>query len=137
MSTRHNTGGRLWAWVLKHRLSILASVVVGAFIVVTFVTTFRLYDERQLRLSAIAEQARMNRMLNYDLCVGLNESNGALRRLLDDSIRLRPASRPFTEEERAVAVARYRDLPERNCESATGEKTYYDPPFPPTPTGGS
>ncbi len=128
---------RVVGWLRQRWVFLAATVSTVLFVATMAVLVVRVSEERRLRLDAIAEQARMNRMLNYDLCVGLNESNGALRRLLDDSIRLRPASRPFTEEERAVAVARYRDLPERNCESAAGEKTYYDPPFPPTPTGGS
>jgi signal transduction histidine kinase len=132
-----STGARLLAWLRRRWVFVLATLVAALFVATMAAVTARLYEERQLRLDAIAEQSRMNRMINHDLCTGLNEANGALRRLLDDTIRLRPPSRPFTEEERAIAVARYRDLPERNCESAEGEKTYFDPPFPATTTGGS
>jgi signal transduction histidine kinase len=138
-----STGARLLAWLRRRWVFVVATAVTILFVATMAVVVLRdaerdreLDAERQLRLDAIAEQARMNRMIAYDLCTGLNEANGALRRLLDDTIRLRPPSRPFTDEERAIAAARYRDLPERNCESAEGEKTYYDPPFPPT-TGGS
>ncbi len=149
MSTRHNTGSRLWAWVLKHRLAILASGVVGAFILVTFVTTFRLYDERQARLEAIADQTAMNtevavqlaslamatRDLATENCTGLNEANGSVRFILDSGLRLRSPTNPLSDQLRQAYIDAYRQLPERNCE--TGEKTFYDPPFPPTVTGGT
>ncbi len=137
MSTIHNTGGRLWAWVLRHRLSLLAGAVVLAFVTVTFVSTFRLYDnrqqleaERQFRLDAITEQARMNRMFGYDLCVGLNGANETLRNLLDASVR-RITAASLTDEQLQLTIDTYRRLPSTDCE--TGAKTYFDPPF---STGG-
>lgn len=128
MSTLHNAGGRLWALVREHRLAILATVVVLVFATVTFATTFRFYDERQLRVEAIAEQARMNEMLNRELCEGLNGSNETLRNLLDASVRRIPAS-SLTADQLQLTLDTYRRLPSTDCE--TGAKTYYDPPFPP------
>ncbi len=135
MSTLHNTGGRLWALVREHRLAILATVVVLAFATVTFATTFRIYDERQFRLDAVAEQARMNaqqaeanRMTARDLCVGLNDANETLRNLLDGALRARPPGTPIADEARRLTIDTYRRLPSTDCE--TGAKTYYDPPFP-------
>jgi hypothetical protein len=123
-----STGARLWAWGLRHRLAILGAVAVVAFVAVTFATTFRLYDERQLRLNAIAEQALMNRMINTDLCQGLNAANETIRFVLDAGLRLRSPDNPIGDGLRAAYVDAYRRLPHTNCD--TGAKTFFDPPFP-------
>ncbi len=130
------TGVRFLRWMQRRAVLIAATTATVGFVAFMSVVTFRLYDERQLRVDAIAEQARMNRMINLDLCEGLNESNGTLRFLLDGSIRGRTAtSAPLSDAQRQLTIEIYRRLPSTDCE--TGEKTYYDPPFPSFPTGGS
>ncbi len=135
-----STGARLLIWLRRHLALAVAGAVATAFIATMVAVSLHLAEERRLRVDAIAEQTRMNElqadkneMFNRDLCTGLNEAIGGLRRLLDDTIRLRPPSRPFTDEERQVTLDAYGRLPERNCE--TGAKTFYAPPFPPTTEG--
>jgi hypothetical protein len=140
MSTVHNSGARLAAWARTHDLLLVAIGATLALVVVMFVTTFRIYDsrqeldaERQFRLDAVAEQARMNRMINNDLCEGLNRTNETIRFVLDGSLRNRPADPPLSEASRRLTIDTYRRLPHTDCD--TGAKTYFDPPFPPTTTG--
>lgn len=136
-----STGARLVAWARRHVVLIVATVVTLVFVATMAAVITRLYEEKQLRLAAIAEQARMNaqqteanRMNARDLCQGLNGSNETLRFLLDGALRGRtPTSPPLSDTQRQLTIDIYRRLPETNCQ--TGEKTYYDPPFPPAPTG--
>ncbi len=128
MSTLHNSGARLRAWAGRHLLTIAAGAVVLAFVLVTFVATFRLYDERQARSEQVEALARQN-------CEGINETNATVRFVLDGSIRNRSADAPpISDASRRLTIDTYRRLPSTDCE--TGEKTFYDPPFPPA-TGGS
>lgn len=122
-----STGVRLLAWVRRHAVLIVATVVTVAFVSTMAMLTFRLYDQRRYALAAVAEQARMNRMLNHDLCEGLNGANETLRNLLDASVR-RITAASLTADQLRLTIDTYRRLPSTDCE--TGAKTYYDPPFP-------
>lgn len=124
---------RLAAWARGEWLLIATTVAAVAFVAVVAVFASRLYEERQARLDAIADQARTNREINHDLCSGLNEANGSVRFILDTALRLRPPDAPpIRDPQRQAYIDAYHQLPERNC--ATGEKTFYDPPFPPERT---
>jgi hypothetical protein len=129
MSTLHNTLQRLGAWAYRRRLTIFAGVAVvwrgGMF----FASSVRLYEERQARLDDIEALTAENDRQNIEQCEGLNGSNQTLRELLDASIRRRPAE-SFSAEDRRLAVDTYRRLPHTDC--TTGEKHYFDPPFPPS-----
>jgi hypothetical protein len=120
------TGARLLAWLRRRCVLIVAAVAAGAFVALVTVLVVRVYEERRLRLDAFAEQA-------HDLCTGLNEANGSVRFILDGTLRNRQPDAPAIRPDlRQLYVDAYRQLPERNCE--TGERTYYDPPFPPERT---
>jgi hypothetical protein len=117
------TGARLLAWLRRHLAFIAATVATVAFVALMAVLVARVYDERRLHLAAVAEQA-------HDLCTGLNEANGSVRFILDGTLRNRQPDAPAIRPDlRQLYIDAYRRLSERNCE--TGEKTYYDPPFPP------
>ncbi len=124
------TGARLLVWLRRRWVLVLAAVAAASFVALMTVLVARVYEERQIRVDAIAEQTRMNRMINHDLCAGMNEANGSVRFILDGTLRNRAPDAPAIRPElRQLYIDAYRRLPERNCE--TGEKTFYDPPFPP------
>lgn len=44
------------AWAIRHRLVIVAAALVAVFLTGVFGVTFRVYDERQARIDALAER---------------------------------------------------------------------------------
>ncbi len=136
-----STGTRILAWVWRRRLLLLASVATVAFVGVMLAGTLKVYDERRARLAAVEALALENKRLadanaeqDRQQCEGINETNATVRFVLDGSIRNRPPDAPpISDGSRRLTIDTYRRLPQTNCE--TGEKTYYDPPFP--PSGGS
>jgi hypothetical protein len=103
MSLRHNTGTRLVAWVRSHVLFLVAAGATLGLVVTIFVTTFRLYDERQAQLQAI-------RHVQVQFCEGGNELRQALRDYLRQTILIRP----IPADADAATVA---ELEERNRSS--------------------
>jgi hypothetical protein len=83
VSLRHNTGARLVEWVRCHALFLVAAGATLGLVVTIFVTTFRLYDERQAQLRAI-------RAVQVQFCEGGNELRQALRDYLRQTIVVRP-----------------------------------------------
>jgi hypothetical protein len=136
MSTLHNSLARLIGWARTHALLLVAAGAALALIVTIFITTFRIYDERQARLTAVEELTRRtaanaaaNRQRALEQCEATNGTNGTVRFILGAGLRLRSPDNPISPELRQAYIEAYRQLPLTDC--ATGEKTYYDPPFPP------
>lgn len=109
MSTRHNTLARAAACVRKNAVLLLAGALVLALVVLIFVTTFRVYDERKARVEALEHAALV-------FCHSGNELRGALRDFLAQTLVPRPVP-----EGAPPAVAA--EIEERNRESrATVER---------------
>ena len=136
MNTLHNSLVRLVGWAQRHLLVLVAGALVLGFAVVMFVTTFRIYDERQERLAAIEELTRRtaanaegNRRRALEQCEATNGTNGTVRFILDAGLRLRAPDNPISPELRQAYIDAYRRLPYINC--ATGARTDFAPPFQP------
>lgn len=132
MSTLHNTAVRLAGWVRRHALVLIAGVAVLGLVVAIFVGTFRVYDERQARLTAIEALAAENAEQDRQQCEDLNGSNATIRFILDGILRARPdGAPPIPEATRQLYIDTYRRLPHTDC--TTGVRTDFAPPFPAPP----
>ena len=136
MSTLHNTVSRLLGWCKAHALLLVAIAATLGLVVTIFVTTFRIYDERQARLAAIEEltrrtatNAEANRQRALDQCQATNGTNGTVRFILDAGLRLRSPDNPISPELRQAYIDAYSRLPHIDC--ATGARTDFAPPFQP------
>jgi hypothetical protein len=135
VSTLHNTGARLAGWARTHALLLMAGATAVALVVTVFITTFRIYDERQARLAsieALADEARRlaeeNAEQDREQCESDNGIAGTVRFILDAGLRLRSPDNPISPALRQAYIDAYRRLPLTDCD--TGAKTYFDPPFP-------
>lgn len=123
------TGARLLAWARRRALLLVSTVATAAFVAVMIAATLKVYEERRARLVAVEELAAENQAQNLAQCEGINDGNATLRFLLDGVIRGRtPTSPPLSDAARQLTIDTYRRLPQTDC--TTGEKTYFDPPFP-------
>lgn len=136
MSTLHNSLRRLGEWAYRRRLTLLVGALVLGFAVTMFVTTFRIYDERQERLAAIeelaqrtADNAEGNRQRALEQCEATNGTNSTVRFILGAGLRVRAPDNPISPELRQAYIDAYQRMPHTDC--ATGAKTYFDPPFQP------
>lgn len=83
MSTLHNTGRRLLAWARSHALLLVAIGLALAFVVLVFVSTYRLYDERRAQTVALQR-------VTVDFCNRGNMLRSALRDYLHQTIVILP-----------------------------------------------
>lgn len=83
MSTLHNTGQRLVPWLRDHAALVVAALLGLAFVVTVFSTTYRIYDEREARLSAVQDA-------QISFCLGGNDLRAALRDYLHQTIVILP-----------------------------------------------